>query len=173
MGTGRYYMISICTEAPVVQQSCYTVKKAQSMSSADSGWRRANFRKSENSDQCLICVPRHRGLDRNLTDSDMAFYCAYGRLRYLSRRRPIVSLPQEWFQEIKRMMVMHSTHGLFLTCTQISFIFTQCTVNQYLHNVQTIVNQTPCRNNEDPQLTWTTNVLLMVANSHPLWSLAC
>ncbi len=29
-----------------------------------------------------------------------------------------VSLPREWFQEIKRIMMMHSTHGLFLTCTQ-------------------------------------------------------
>ncbi len=73
MGTGQYYMISIYTEAPVVQQSCYTVKKAQSMSSADSGWRRANFRKSENSDPHLVCVSHHRGLDRNLTDSDTAF----------------------------------------------------------------------------------------------------
>jgi hypothetical protein len=30
----------------------------------------------------------------------------------------IVSLPREWFQEIKHMMTVYSTHGLFLTCTQ-------------------------------------------------------
>jgi hypothetical protein len=29
---------------------------------------------------------------------------------------------QEWFQEIKRMMTVHSMHGLFLTCTQ-EFIY--------------------------------------------------
>jgi hypothetical protein len=33
-------------------------------------------------------------------------------------RRIIVSLPQEWFQEIKCMMILHSMHGLFLTCIQ-------------------------------------------------------
>ncbi len=41
-----------------------------------------------------------------------------------------VSLPREWFQEIKRMMMVHSTHGLFLTCTQESHL--------YLHTVQLI-----------------------------------
>jgi hypothetical protein len=34
-----------------------------------------------------------------------------------------VSLPREWFQEIKHMMTMHSTHGLFLTCTQESHLY--------------------------------------------------
>jgi hypothetical protein len=34
-----------------------------------------------------------------------------------------VSLPQEWIQEIKRMMMMYSTHGLFLTCTQKSHLY--------------------------------------------------
>jgi hypothetical protein len=28
-----------------------------------------------------------------------------------------VSLPREWIQEIKRMIMVYSTHGLFLTCT--------------------------------------------------------
>jgi hypothetical protein len=41
-----------------------------------------------------------------------------------------VSLPREWFQEIKRMMMVHSTHGLFLTCTN--------EFHLYLHNVQLI-----------------------------------
>jgi hypothetical protein len=39
-----------------------------------------------------------------------------------------VLLPREWFQEIKRMMMVHSMHGLFLTCTQES--------NLYLHKIQ-------------------------------------
>ncbi len=37
-------------------------------------------------------------------------------------------LPQEWIQEIKHMMPMYSTHGLFLTCTQKSRL--------YLHHIQ-------------------------------------
>jgi hypothetical protein len=38
----------------------------------------------------------------------------------------IVSLPRDRFQEIKRMMMKHSTHGLFLTCTQnLVFIYTK------------------------------------------------
>ncbi len=47
-----------------------------------------------------------------------------------------LSLPREWFQEIKRMMTVHSTHGLFLTCTQESHL--------YLHNEQLI---TQCSSN--------------------------
>jgi hypothetical protein len=42
----------------------------------------------------------------------------------------VVLLLREWIQEIKRMMMMHSTHSLFLTCTQGSRL--------YLHNVQLI-----------------------------------
>jgi hypothetical protein len=45
-----------------------------------------------------------------------------------------VSLPWEWFQEIKHMRAVHSTHGLFFNCTQ-------CTINRYLHDVQAIDNQ--------------------------------
>jgi hypothetical protein len=37
--------------------------------------------------------------------------------------RGAVSLPREWFQEIKRMITVHSTHGLFLTCTQGSCLY--------------------------------------------------
>jgi hypothetical protein len=45
--------------------------------------------------------------------SSMDFYVTYFATR-------------EWIQEIKRMMMMYSTHGLFLTCTQkVSFIFTR------------------------------------------------
>ncbi len=67
----------------------------------------------------------------------------------------IVSLPREWFQEIKRMMTVHSTHGLFLTCTQESclYIFTQCTISRYLHNVCTSNHyRTPCKSNKEPNL---------------------
>jgi hypothetical protein len=68
--------------------------------------------------------------------------------------------------------MVYSTHGLFLTCTQSFVIFTQCTINWYLHNIHAIVNCTLCKNNKEPQLTWRASFLLMVANSHPLWSLA-
>ncbi len=34
---------------------------------------------------------------------------------------------------------------IFNLHTRISFIFTQCTVNRYLHNIQTFVNQTSCQ----------------------------
>ncbi len=40
-----------------------------------------------------------------------------------------VSLPWEQFQEIKRMMMMHSTHGLFSTSTQ-NLIYIYMTYNQ-------------------------------------------
>jgi hypothetical protein len=56
--------------------------------------------------------------------------------------------------------------------TRVSCIFTQYTVNQYLHNIQAVVIRTRCKNNKDPRLTWRASFLLMVANSHPLWSLA-
>jgi hypothetical protein len=53
----------------------------------------------------------------------------------------IVSLPREWIQEIKCMMTVYSTHGLFLTCTQSLvciyatyryLIFTQYTSNLFI-----------------------------------------
>ncbi len=57
----------------------------------------------------------------------MALFLGYG----LGEKNAVtlVSLPREWFQEIKRRTV-HSKHGLFLTCTQSSRL--------YLHNVQLI-----------------------------------
>jgi hypothetical protein len=98
---------------------------------------------------------------RKATTQNMLHYCL------------VVSLPRERFHEIKCMMTVHSTHGLFLTCTQCSQL--------YLHNIQ-IINiyimyrqnhyRTPCKSNREPRLTWRASVLLMVANSHPLWSLA-
>jgi hypothetical protein len=75
-----------------------------------------------------------------------------------------VSLPQACFQEIKCMVIKHSTHGLFLTCIQKSRL--------YLHNVQSFINQPLIERSKDPQLTWKANVLLTVANPHLLWSLA-
>ncbi len=41
-----------------------------------------------------------------------------------------VSLPREWFEEIKSMMTVHSTHGLFFNYTQESPL--------YLHIVQLV-----------------------------------
>jgi hypothetical protein len=39
---------------------------------------------------------------------------------------------------------------IFNLHTRILFIFAQCTVNQYLHNIQTAVNQTPCKKIRNP-----------------------
>jgi hypothetical protein len=48
---------------------------------------------------------------------------------------------------------MHSSHGFFFNLdTKILFTFTQYTINQYLHNVQAIINRTPCRNKKNPNL---------------------
>ncbi len=64
----------------------------------------------------------------------------------------IVSLPREWIQEIKHMMMMYSTHGLFSTCTQkISFVFTRQT-SWYLHNIQAISLKTPMHQHSNPAL---------------------
>ncbi len=49
-----------------------------------------------------------------------------------------VSLPWEWFQEIKCMMVMHSTCGLFLTFTQKSCLYLQ---NVQSTNIYTMYKQ--------------------------------
>ncbi len=38
-----------------------------------------------------------------------------------------VSLPRKWIQEIKRMTMVYFMHGLFLTCTQKSHIYSQVT----------------------------------------------
>ncbi len=56
--------------------------------------------------------------------------CKYPHLVCSSLEAFTVSLPRERFQEIKPMMVMHSMHGLFLTCTQKSCL--------YLHNVHSV-----------------------------------
>jgi hypothetical protein len=74
-------------------------------------------------------------------------------------------LPQGLLQGIKRMMKL-TTHGLFLTCKKNSvFIFSQHIVNYLgITPYNTGKKKTP--------ITWKANVLLMVANPHPLWSLA-
>jgi hypothetical protein len=58
------------------------------------------------------------------------------------------------------MMTMQTTHGLFLTCTQKIYIYQLFGPNPFL-----------ARKKKSP-LTWKADVLLMVANPHPLWSLA-
>ncbi len=74
-----------------------------------------------------------------------------GCLGILFRTAVGVLLPREWIQEIKRMMMMYFTHGLFLTCTQkISFVFTGH-VSRYLqmyNNFQSKKN--PCFNKVTP-----------------------
>jgi hypothetical protein len=59
-----------------------------------------------------------------------------GGKQCLHRKEVSVSLPREWFQEIKHMMTVNSTHGLFLTCTQESHL--------YLHNIQLTNIYTMC-----------------------------
>jgi hypothetical protein len=46
-------------------------------------------------------------------------------------------------------MTVHSTYGLFLTCTQILFVFTQYTDVQYSHNIQAISFE-PLATNKEP-----------------------
>jgi hypothetical protein len=80
----------------------------------------------------------------------------------------IVSLPREWFQEIKRMMVMHSTHGLFLSCTH-NLIYIYITYNQSLI-------KTPCQGKKEQEnpnlLAWcespSTLVPCLLATAPPL-----
>jgi hypothetical protein len=79
-------------------------------------------------------------------------------------RLVIVLLPQGHFQGIKRMMML-TTHGIFLTCTQKFNLYIYTTYNQLF-----VPDSLRKRNRETP-LTWKTDVLLMVANPHPLWSL--
>ncbi len=76
-----------------------------------------------------------------------------------------VTLPRGLLQGIIRMMKL-TTHGLFLTCKKNSvFIFSQHIVNYLgITPYNTGKKKTP--------ITWKANVLLMVANPHPLWSLA-
>jgi hypothetical protein len=54
-------------------------------------------------------------------------YCTAHLTRTFSFVFIFVSLPQVRIQEIKRMLVMYLTHGLFLTCTQKSrFVYKSC-----------------------------------------------
>jgi hypothetical protein len=67
-------------------------------------------------------------------------------------------------------MMMHDDEALHSW-----FIFNLHTKSPlYLHDTQLIVNQkTPLQNRrEQPQFTWKSDVLLMVVNPYPPWSLA-
>jgi hypothetical protein len=64
----------------------------------------------------------------------LAWYCA-NQLRPILKllfRILNVSLPQERFQEIKPMMTVQTTNGLFLTCTQ-------KIISLYIQNMQSII----------------------------------
>jgi hypothetical protein len=63
-------------------------------------------------------------------------------------------------------MMMLTTHGLFLTCTQKLYLYIYTTHHQLFgpEPLVKMLKKTP--------LSWKVNVLLMVANPHPLWSLA-
>jgi hypothetical protein len=66
--------------------------------------------------------------EESYQSSQFQCYCCLDAKTVFDSLVVVVSLPREWFQEIKRMMMVHSTHGLFLACTQESCL--------YLHNIQ-------------------------------------
>jgi hypothetical protein len=82
-----------------------------------------------------------------------------------SCRRP-VSLPWGCFQGIKCMMKL-TTHGLFLTCAQKFYLHIYTTCN-WLFCTEPLA----LKGKKKTPLTWKTDVLFMVANPHPLCSLA-
>jgi hypothetical protein len=82
-----------------------------------------------------------------------------------------VSLPQGWIQEIKRMLLLHLRHGLFLTWTQRFYYITDY-ILQYLHDNRCLIQPNPllptnlCLLGEPASL-------LVVTNTHPPLSLVC
>jgi hypothetical protein len=63
-------------------------------------------------------------------------------------------------------MMMLTTHHLFLTCTQNFYLYIYTTYNQ-------LFGPDPLRKRQsETPLIWKAEVLLMVVNPHPLWSLA-
>ncbi len=78
----------------------------------------------------------------------------------------IVSLLQGLFQGIKHM-TLQTTNGLFFTCTQkiYIYIYTTHTVIYYLGTNHRL------KERKNTPLTRKPDILLMVANPHPLWSL--
>ncbi len=78
-----------------------------------------------------------------------------------------VSLPREWIQEIKRMMTVYSTHGLFLTCTQRFCLYLH---NIQIFNIHTIYKQlyqTPYKKKQERTLTYLEGQLLACGDKFP------
>jgi hypothetical protein len=63
-------------------------------------------------------------------------------------------------------MTVQTTYGLFLTCPQRFHLYIYTTHNQLFGP------NPPCEMIKEPPFTWKANILLMVVNLHPLWSLA-
>ncbi len=85
---------------------------------------------------------------------------------------PSVSLPRGWIQEIKRMLLVHLTHGLFLTWTQNYIILQIIYYNIYmLFNAS--FNPTPYFPLPHVYLLGEPTSLLMMANTYPPLSLVC
>ncbi len=85
---------------------------------------------------------------------------------------PSVSLPRGRIQEIKCMLLVHLTHGLFLTWTQNLIILEIIYYNIYmLFNAS--VNPAPCFPLPHVYLLGESTSLLMMANTHPPLSLVC
>ncbi len=84
----------------------------------------------------------------------------------------IVSLPRGQIQEIKYMLLMHLTHGLFLTGTQNVIKLWIIYYNIYmLFNAS--FNSAPCFPPPCVYLLGEPTSLLVVANTHPPLSLVC
>jgi hypothetical protein len=64
------------------------------------------------------------------------------------------------------MMMVQTTHDLFLTCTQKFYLYIYIPCNQ-LFGPDPFLQEI-----KKSPLTWKADVLLMVANLLPLWSLA-
>jgi hypothetical protein len=81
-------------------------------------------------------------------------------------------LPRKWIQEIKRMLLVHLTHGLFLTWAQKSHHLQIIYYNIYmLFNAS--FNPTPCLPLPRVYLLGEPTSLPVVANTHPPLSLVC
>ncbi len=67
-----------------------------------------------------------------------------------------VSLPRGWIQEIKRMLLVHLTHGLFFNLNTQILIYYRSHL-QYLHDNRCLVQSNPLLSTNPCLLTWKTN----------------
>jgi hypothetical protein len=87
----------------------------------------------------------------------------------------IISLPRVWIQEIKCMMVVNFTPGLFLTCTQKSLYIYKSCIAVFKECTAFPSEPTPCIDTITTPLYLLGELasLLVVTNTHPPWSQVC